>query len=175
MPHSPMADLACMLLSNLSLVPSVSNLLLNTSTGSTSLRLDHLLSVFVRGVDGSYNSNANFHFLANVFANLTSTSARGRNLMLEDNFGRKGNQVQDYSKENDLVELESSVSVSFPSPPILSNSSSSTTLHEETLNEAISPTESPESIPLEIRLGKLLCFTNHPNLHRRGGVISTIK
>ncbi|RUP45319.1 LOW QUALITY PROTEIN: hypothetical protein BC936DRAFT_148316, partial [Jimgerdemannia flammicorona] len=78
-------------------------------------RSDHLVDAFVKGVDKAYNPEAEFHFLASVFANLTSLP-KGRFAFI------------DKAKYDNL---------------------------------------SP--------LNKLVCFTEHQNIIRRGGVISTIK
>ncbi|KAJ1911707.1 Protein hgh1 [Tieghemiomyces parasiticus] len=85
MPTCPFADLYCMLLANLSKHESVATKLLTISTPPpAALRadgadlstpaplLDQFCDVFVRGMDKQYNEDADFNFLASVFANLTA-------------------------------------------------------------------------------------------------------
>ncbi|RUS28491.1 hypothetical protein BC938DRAFT_481820 [Jimgerdemannia flammicorona] len=118
---SILADLACMLLSNLTKYEPICTGILDATAKpmeglSSSFRLiDHLVDAFVKGVDKAYNPEAEFHFLASVFANLTSLP-KGRFAFI------------DKAKYDNL---------------------------------------SP--------LNKLVCFTEHQNIIRRGGVISTIK
>ncbi|OZJ04226.1 hypothetical protein BZG36_02963 [Bifiguratus adelaidae] len=86
-PKSVLADLACMLLSNLTKHADVSSKVLETKVKplpelSTSENLmDHLVEVFLKGVDMAYNPEADFHFLASVFANI-SLSQAGRDYFL---------------------------------------------------------------------------------------------
>ncbi|CAH7684729.1 hypothetical protein PPACK8108_LOCUS19142 [Phakopsora pachyrhizi] len=144
-PDSILADLGCMLLSNLTKIETViakllslSNLksyitskpklldLIQASSDSDSddkhtkkpswMWIDFLVEVFCRS--DQFNSNSNFHFLASVWANFSSCLL-GRNYLISLN------------------------------------------------EEHISSTDTP--------LFQLLPFTQHPNLIRRGGVISCIK
>ncbi|KNZ62503.1 hypothetical protein VP01_1262g5 [Puccinia sorghi] len=98
---SLLADLACMLLSNLTKVDSVVNLCLNASIPphsshptivqdqSFSARLkkssnplmDLLIELFARGDRKQINPHANFDFLASVWANL-SASSKGREYLV---------------------------------------------------------------------------------------------
>ncbi|KAJ1980370.1 Protein hgh1 [Dimargaris verticillata] len=92
-PTSPMADMGCMLLANISKHEAIAHQLLNISSCPPSpLRtqpdseaqvplVDQLTSVFARGMDRQYNEHADFNFLANVFGNLTSV-AKGREFFL---------------------------------------------------------------------------------------------
>ena len=41
---------------------------------SSTRAIDQLLDAFVKGANNSYNKNANFHFLASVFADVTIVS-----------------------------------------------------------------------------------------------------
>ncbi|OAV89605.1 hypothetical protein PTTG_05842 [Puccinia triticina 1-1 BBBD Race 1] len=98
---SILADLACMLLSNLTKVESLVDLCLNSTipphashptinqdqplsarlkTSPTPL-MDLLIEVFTRGDQKQINPHANFDFLASVWANL-SASARGRDYLV---------------------------------------------------------------------------------------------
>jgi hypothetical protein len=75
-PSSLLADLACMLLSNLSKIPGVCTTLLGLRFGradaqSPPLALDSLVDVFVRGDSKAVNEHATFDFLASVFANVS--------------------------------------------------------------------------------------------------------
>lgn len=79
------------------------------------LHLDNLLEVFVRGDSKKFNTNAEFHFLAGVFANLSVTQDGARFLL-----GRS-------------------------------------------------------TVDASLRLSRIVPYTEHPNLIRRGGVVSTIK
>ena len=117
LPQSALADLCCMLLSNLSQRPRICEKIMEMSPGSDTLNVDHLLEVFVRGSEGKYNLNAHFHWLANVFANLASLD-QGRKLLLS-------------KRENSKSD--------------------------------------------EIRFGRIICFLDHSDLHRRGGCISCLK
>lgn len=93
-----LSDLACMLLSNMTKIESISIQLLNlrlpfpsssSATASTPTdshpddveALDLLLEVFLKGEGKKYNPNANYDFLASVFANV-STIAPGRAYLL---------------------------------------------------------------------------------------------
>lgn len=85
-----LADLACMLLSNMTKVESVSVILLNMRLFSKPQSeedvkagaeqendveaLDLLLEVFLKGDSKKYNPNANYDFLASVFANVSTVS-----------------------------------------------------------------------------------------------------
>ncbi|KAL1918328.1 uncharacterized protein VTP21DRAFT_2988 [Calcarisporiella thermophila] len=120
-PSSVLADISCMLLSNLTRYEPICVKLLNATTNpmpglSTSPRvLDQLLDVFVKGVGRQYNPEAEFHFLSSVFANIAALSS-GRDYFL-------------------------------------------------------TKAEYDGLIPLT----KLVCFTEHENVIRRGSVDSTIK
>jgi hypothetical protein len=70
-----LADIAAMLLSNLTKYPEIARQL----DGET---LSGLVSIFVKGEGKTLNKLANYDFLANVFANVTSTM-QGRRLMME--------------------------------------------------------------------------------------------
>ncbi|KAI9595615.1 hypothetical protein BDF19DRAFT_422488 [Syncephalis fuscata] len=117
-----LADHACMLLSNLTkektiavkliaaAVPSV-----ETLSDKSTRALTQLLEVFVRGSNKMYNKNADYHYLASVFANITLVSD-GRSYFFED-------------EEQDGM----------------------------------------------LPIAKLICFTEHPAVIRRGGVIVTLK
>ncbi|KAG9292621.1 hypothetical protein G9A89_006993 [Geosiphon pyriformis] len=119
-PISILADLGCMLLSNLTKNEQISNRMLTLSFPSSNQAtltgtLDQLIDVFEKGVNKTFNKDAEFHFLASVFANITILPP-GRNFFLT----------------NSPVDNQ---------PPIT----------------------------------KLIIFTEHPNIIRRGGVISCIK
>ncbi|RHZ88192.1 hypothetical protein Glove_26g204 [Diversispora epigaea] len=125
---SILADMICMLLSNITRNEriSVKILLLDLSdqeqsnnNNNNKRQIDQLIDIFVNGVNRSYNKEAEFHFLANVFANIT---------MLP--------QGREYFLINSLRENE---------------------------NENITP------------LSKVIIFTEHPNIIRRGGIDSCIK
>lgn len=73
-----------MLLSNISKSPLVCASLLQKSPGSDTYHADHLLKVFVRGTNKEYNPDAEFHFLANVFANMTSNLPEARQFFMEN-------------------------------------------------------------------------------------------
>ncbi|ORX78558.1 DUF383/DUF384 domain-containing protein [Basidiobolus meristosporus CBS 931.73] len=87
-PKSILADLACMLLANISKSESVcAKLMEATSTPVDSLTkshrvIDQLAEIFVKGYERKYNTNAEFHFLASVFANIT-TIPPGRNFFID--------------------------------------------------------------------------------------------
>jgi hypothetical protein len=109
------ADMVCMLLNNLSRHESIANILLPQDDLLVKTHsIDNMLQVF-NSKEYSLNTNANFDFLAGVFANLSS-SPKGCKFFL-------GKSTFDSS----------------------------------------------------LRLSKLVCFTEHPNVMRRGGVISTLK
>lgn len=96
--HALLSDLASMLLSNLTKVDSISLKLLTLRIPFSSLpkpraetsaavplanvdsdnddieALDLLLEVFLRGEGKKYNPNANYDFLASVFANVSTVS-----------------------------------------------------------------------------------------------------
>ncbi|GAA5828131.1 hypothetical protein JCM11251_002603 [Rhodosporidiobolus azoricus] len=141
-----LSDLACMLLSNMSKLDTVSRQILGLrvpftirpdassaaeakegeasaskvarteeETTDEIMALDLLLEVFLKGEGKKYNPNANYDFLASVFANVSLLPA-GRSFLL-----------------------------STPDPSI------------------------------EPPLAKLISFTEHPSTIRRGGVASTIK
>lgn len=78
-----LSDLACMLLSNLTKLETVSVQLLKLSlpfpkadgTGDEDLMaLDLLLEVFLKGEGKKFNPNANYDFLASVFADVSTVS-----------------------------------------------------------------------------------------------------
>ncbi|KAG0370896.1 hypothetical protein BC939DRAFT_460452 [Gamsiella multidivaricata] len=115
-----LADLGCMLLSNMCKNDNVSGKVLNLSgkpveglTTATSA-VGQLADIFLKGTDKGYNPQCNFDFLASVFATL-ATFPKGRTLL--------------FAKDDN----------------------------------ALSP------------LSKIVCFTEHPSVIRRGGVITTIK
>lgn len=71
-----LADLACMLLSNLAKADSIKSLISMTRTTSipdcpSSLAMDQLLDVYVRGHGKTLNPHANYDFLTNLFSDLT--------------------------------------------------------------------------------------------------------
>ncbi|KAF9183151.1 hypothetical protein BGZ51_004217 [Haplosporangium sp. Z 767] len=115
-----LADLGCMLLSNMCKNDSIATKVLAISgkpieglTTATSA-VGQLADIFLKGTDKGYNPNCTFDFLASVFATLA---------MLP------GGQTLLFAKDD----------------------------------SELSP------------LSKIVCFTEHPNLVRRGGVITTIK
>lgn len=117
LPTNINADLCCMILNNLSKHASIADNLLpidDKQFNGTHL-LDNLLEIFVRGETSVFNPNANFHFLAGVFANI-SASPQGCRFFLSE----------------------------------------STVDHTQ-------------------RLSKLIVFTEHSSLIRRGGAISALK
>ncbi|CAG8584800.1 35_t:CDS:2, partial [Acaulospora colombiana] len=75
--HSILADMACMLLSNITKNERISEKILPMESqsvkglSSSKRSIDHLVDLFVNGLDRSYNQEAEFHFLASVFANMT--------------------------------------------------------------------------------------------------------
>ncbi|KAJ2662105.1 Protein hgh1 [Coemansia sp. RSA 1200] len=77
-PTCIVADLAAMLLSNLTKAESVCRILslLKNPTSSdicnSPLALDQLTDVFVKGMDKKYNKNAHYGYLASVFADITN-------------------------------------------------------------------------------------------------------
>ncbi|KAI9805227.1 MAG: hypothetical protein M1826_004778 [Phylliscum demangeonii] len=82
--HEPHADLAVMLLANLSKCERVTRLLAWSRSGpvltgvcTSRNAMDQLMDCFVKGVGGGYNPSANFDHLAYVFADL-AISAQGR-------------------------------------------------------------------------------------------------
>ncbi|CAM0135438.1 Protein hgh1 [Umbelopsis sp. WA50703] len=88
-PKSVLADVACMLLSNMTKYEPICVKLVDATVAalpdlSESTRLmDHLVEVFHRGVTKAYNPQAEFHFLASVFAN-ASTIRHGRIYFIEE-------------------------------------------------------------------------------------------
>lgn len=153
-----MADLAAMLLSNMTKVENVSGQLLAlripfpraapaASEGSDAPApaeveepqedveaLDLLLEVFLKGEGKKYNPNANYDFLASVFANV-STVRRPSARVLNPRLSRLLRQItpgRHYLLATSSAEQE---------PP----------------------------------LAKLISFTEHPATIRRGGVASSIK
>lgn len=79
---SVLADLGCMLLSNITKYELICSRVLDTTAipikelSSSSRLIDHLIDAFVKGVNKTYNPEAEFHFLASVFANLTLVTIR---------------------------------------------------------------------------------------------------
>ena len=69
-----------MLLSNITKDEQAAKKILNAETqptdglSSSTRAIDQLLDAFVKGPNNSYNKNANFHFLASVFADITIVS-----------------------------------------------------------------------------------------------------
>ncbi|CAG8621397.1 5973_t:CDS:2 [Ambispora leptoticha] len=92
-----LADLACMLLSNITKDEKIAIKVLNgtipeatttTNTAITTLvsstrAMDQLVDVFVKGVNKEYNKHAEYHFLASVFANV-AILPQGRDFFLTD-------------------------------------------------------------------------------------------
>lgn len=92
LPKSIVADMCCMLLSNLTENIAVARILiehkppkafapLDDSNKEKEIKeeertgyLDNLLEIFVRGSDGNYNPKANFSFLSGVFTHIAMTS-----------------------------------------------------------------------------------------------------
>ncbi|KAF9114279.1 hypothetical protein BGX27_011257 [Mortierella sp. AM989] len=115
-----LADLGCMLLSNMCKNTKISTRILNTTgkpvegLSTATSAVAQLADVFLKGTDKSYNPHCTYDFLASVFATLAMLP-QGRTLL----FAKDDNEL------------------------------------------------SP--------LSKIVCFTEHPNLIRRGGVITTIK
>ncbi|KNE67912.1 hypothetical protein AMAG_12629 [Allomyces macrogynus ATCC 38327] len=155
--------------------------------------MDQLVEVFVRGVGATtdknakpqrwYNKDADFHFLASVFANVSQHS-EGRAFFLTPIVQRypeepakkpanpepkkaktepkpKGGKPN--NKKNKGKNSKPSASTPAPAPTALEGTSTSTTT--AVLSEA-DPTTA---------LSKILCFTDYPDLIRRGGVTSTVK
>ncbi|KAI9138935.1 hypothetical protein BKA69DRAFT_1088750 [Paraphysoderma sedebokerense] len=194
-PTSVLADPVCMLLSNLSKNPNVVSSLLTlpphlsiSAPPSVILQddaipreklpqvkylresidrlfgmptlLDQLVEVFGRGVprlvdsaEGKaekqkwFNENAEFHFLGSVFANVSSAD-NGRDFFLESVQSRYQKMVAPEAKKQKMdSETEQKSSDALPS------------VDESNVSA----------------LSKLICFTEHDNLIRRGGVVSTIK
>ncbi|KAL7750683.1 Protein hgh1 [Sorochytrium milnesiophthora] len=188
-PRSVLAELACMLLSNVSQVTECAHGLLKLAPIKTlhlpaelylveemskadraksALRLqfvrtsletilamptavDQLVEVFNRGLNENgerwYNANADFGFLAGVFANLSKT-AEGRRFFLEPVVSRfpqstDKEQLPEAKQEDNGVKAEQTLTFS-------------------------------ESDPTTA-LTKLLCYTEHPALIRRGGIVSMVK
>ncbi|CAO3678912.1 unnamed protein product [Umbelopsis vinacea] len=87
-PKSVLADVACMLLSNMTKYePICVKLIDGTATPLSGLTestrlMDHLVEVFHKGVGKEYNPQAEFHFLASVFAN-SSAIRHGRVYFVE--------------------------------------------------------------------------------------------
>ncbi|KAI9209911.1 uncharacterized protein BJ171DRAFT_594922 [Polychytrium aggregatum] len=131
LPKSLLADLYCMLLNNLSkytpitlkLVPedNYNNPVAKSTDDNSDApkkrthQLDNLLEVFVRGESKKFNPDAEYHFLAGVFANIAST--------------RVG-MVYFQGRSN---------------------------------------------VDQQLRLSKITAYTEHPNIIRRGGCVSTVK
>ncbi|KAJ2572898.1 Protein hgh1 [Coemansia sp. RSA 1836] len=87
-PTSLIADTACMLLSNLTKKDSICRILAKLDVGevpgicNSRFALDQLTDVFVKGMDKAYNKDAQFNFLASVFADVTNHPF-GRRYFLE--------------------------------------------------------------------------------------------
>ncbi|KAJ1888966.1 Protein hgh1, partial [Kickxella alabastrina] len=87
-PSSMIADTTCMLLSNLTKLDAICRLLdtLNVTEVpgicNSPKAMDQLTDVFVKGMDKQYNRNAQFSFLASVFADMTNFPF-GRRYFLE--------------------------------------------------------------------------------------------
>ncbi|CAB4411873.1 unnamed protein product [Rhizophagus irregularis] len=117
-----LADIACMLLSNITKneLICVKILSLNVQPiqylSNSTRAMDQLVDVFVKGLNRKYNKEAEFHFLASVFANVSMIPQGRRDFFL------------------------SSASYDNVAP-----------------------------------ISKLIIFTEHSNIIRRGGVISCIK
>lgn len=115
-PDFMLADLACMLQSQLTRMPECIRVMLMESHRGD---LDGLVEVFCKAE--GYHPQAHFHFLASVFANLSMTMA-GRLYFLQASERLKGEEER-------------------------------------------------RGRPLQ----RLVLFTQHENIIRRGGVLSTIK
>lgn len=137
MPKSIFSDLCCMLLNNMSKNQSIAKKLVPTLIVNAQQpqennpqsnfdqenkvkavepgHLDRLLKVFVCGESKQFNKNAEFHFLAGVFANVSATQAGAAYFM--------GKSTADS----------------------------------------------------KMRLQSIVPYTEHPNVIRRGGVLSTLK
>ncbi|KAJ1946588.1 Protein hgh1, partial [Linderina macrospora] len=87
-PSMVIADLCCMLLSNLTKIDRIchrlSTLVVGETPGlcSSPLAMDQLTDVFVKGMDNKFNKDANYGFLASVFSDMT-TYPFGRKYFLE--------------------------------------------------------------------------------------------
>ncbi|KAJ1988800.1 Protein hgh1 [Coemansia spiralis] len=87
-PTSIIADLASMLLSNLTKLENICRALVALNVGlvpgicNSTLALDQLTDVFVKGMDKKYNKYAEFGYLASVFADITNYPY-GRRYFLE--------------------------------------------------------------------------------------------
>lgn len=115
LPKNVNADMACMLLNNLSKHQSVSTLLLpEVLPESSTHHIDNLLELFGKE-ENTYNPAASYHFLGGVFANLSSCPQGCRFF-----------------------------------------------LGQSTVDKTI-------------RLSKVIMFTEHKDLIRRGGAVSTLK
>ncbi|KAG0324991.1 hypothetical protein BG004_003324 [Podila humilis] len=115
-----LADLGCMLLSNMCKNENISAKILNLTgkpveglTVSTTA-IGQLADIFLKGTDKQYNPQCNYDYLASVFATVAALPLGRTQLFAKDSNG-------------------------------------------------LSP------------LSKIVCFTEHPNLVRRGGVITAIK
>ncbi|CAG8433605.1 1189_t:CDS:10 [Ambispora gerdemannii] len=93
-PKVILADLVCMLLSNITKDEKIADKLLNatmpetanttnTTLVSSTRAMDQLVDVFVKGVNKEYNKHAEYHFLSSVFANVTILQ-QGRDFFLTD-------------------------------------------------------------------------------------------
>ncbi|GBC00941.1 hypothetical protein RclHR1_04000022 [Rhizophagus clarus] len=117
-----LADLACMLLSNITKNELISIKILSLNVeqiqhlSHSTRAMDQLVDVFIKGLNRNYNKEAEFHFLASVFANVSVIPQGRRDFFL--------------------------TSASY---------------------DNIAP------------ISKLIIFTEHSNIIRRGGVISCIK
>ncbi|ORZ36620.1 hypothetical protein BCR44DRAFT_124243 [Catenaria anguillulae PL171] len=144
--------------------------------------LDQFVEVFGRGVSDEeqgkkrwYNQNADFHFLASVFANV-SQHAEGRAFMLRPVVERYPEEPKNEAREEPDTKKPR---IDDSTPAASSSTSTSVPAAASTGNDdqpslatpsAILSTSDPTSA-----LSKLLCFTSHPDLIRRGGITSTVK
>ncbi|GAB5587112.1 Protein hgh1 [Umbelopsis nana] len=110
-PKSVLADVACMLLSNMTKYEPICVKLIDGTVAalpglSESTRMmDHLVEVFHKGVGKNYNPQAEFHFLASVFAN-ASAIRHGRVYFIEpakhDNLAPI-TKVQIFSEDKNVI------------------------------------------------------------------------
>jgi len=117
-PKSILADVACMLLSNMTKYEPICVKLIDAKVTpleglSESTRLmDHLVEAFHKGVGKNYNPQAEFHFLASVFAN-ASAIRHGRVYFVEkashDNLAPV-TKVQIFSEDKSVIRRGGAIS-----------------------------------------------------------------
>ncbi|KAI9175811.1 Protein hgh1 [Blastocladiella emersonii ATCC 22665] len=219
-PASVLADLVCMLLSNLSHDGAIARTLLRLAP-LTAIKappvvvqpehevpkedlprvrflrksvemllaqpsaMDQLVEVFGRGVGLGgdrrwYNAQADFHFLASVFANVSQHS-EGRAYFLTPIVNRYPEAPKQTAEEPETKKPKTEPSSTKKAPrgktikadaapaaaPATPETAEGSSLASTT---AVLSETDPTSA-----LSKILCFTDHPELIRRGGVISALK